>query len=138
MHDVGKIALPDTILKKKGKLTPEEKAFMENHTKIGVKIFNNAKSPMMRACGVIALTHHERFDGSGYPGGYVGTETPVFGRIAAIIDCYDAMTSKRPYGEPISPHSALQEIYNWRDKYFQRNSRFCLTYGGRRPQQAGI
>ena len=67
----------------------------------------------------IALTHHERFDGSGYPNGIMGTMIPVYGRMAGIIDVYDAMTSKRPYSEAIAQHAALQKIYNWRNKFFQ-------------------
>jgi len=67
----------------------------------------------------IALTHHERFDGSGYPNGLHGTRIPVYGRMAAIIDCYDAMTSNRPFSTAKSPYSALQNIYNWRGSAFQ-------------------
>ena len=67
----------------------------------------------------IALTHHERFDGSGYPGGLVGTQTPVYGRIAGVIDSYNAMISHRPYSEPQSQHKVLQQMYNWRNKLFQ-------------------
>ena len=97
MHDVGKIMLPDSILKKKGKLTAEERKVVKNHPRVGASIFQNAKSPMMRACGVISLSHHERFDGTGYPGGLKGEDIPLYGRIVALADCFDAYTAKRPY-----------------------------------------
>jgi putative two-component system response regulator len=97
MHDVGKVILPDNILKKKGKLVPEEEKLMRKHPEVGADIFKNAKSPMMRACRTIALTHHERFDGSGYPQGLKGGEIPLYGRIVALADCFDAFTSQRSY-----------------------------------------
>ncbi len=97
MHDVGKVMLPDKILKKKGKLTPVEKKLMRRHPEVGAQIFKNAKSPMMRACRTIALTHHERFDGSGYPRGLKGENIPLYGRIVALADCFDAFASQRSY-----------------------------------------
>lgn len=99
MHDIGKITLPDSILKKQGKLTSEERFMMMKHPEAGARIFHNAKSPVMRACGVIALTHHERFDGKGYPHGLKGENIPLYGRIVGLADCFDAYTSKRPYKE---------------------------------------
>lgn len=118
LMDIGKMNVPEEILNKTTTLTDEEFKEIKKHVNYGVEKLRKTDGISEDIIN-IALTHHERFDGSGYPGGYVGTETPVFGRIAAIIDCYDAMTSKRPYGEPVSPHKALQEIYNWRNKYFQ-------------------
>ena len=97
MHDVGKIMIPDAILKKKGKLTEEERALMHKHTEVGAEIFKNARSPIMKACGTIALVHHERFDGSGYPEHLKGKQIPLYGRIVALADCFDAYTSRRPY-----------------------------------------
>jgi len=97
MHDIGKIMLPDNILKKKGKLTEKEKSIMRKHAEVGAKMFKNAKSPIMKACGVIAMVHHERFDGSGYPCGLKGKEIPLYGRIVALADCFDAYTSERSY-----------------------------------------
>lgn len=118
LMDIGKMRIPSEILNKTETLTDEEFREIKKHGIYSVEILNQTEGISQDVIN-IAMTHHERFDGSGYPNGLVGVATPVFGRIAAIIDCYDAMTSKRPYGEPISPHAALQEIYNWRDKYFQ-------------------
>jgi len=97
MHDAGKIALPDTILKKKGKLTSEEIKLVREHPAIGAEIFKSARSTIMRACGIIALTHHERFDGAGYPQGLKGKEIPLYGRIVGLADVFEAFTAKRSY-----------------------------------------
>ncbi|MFH1395730.1 MAG: HD domain-containing phosphohydrolase [Candidatus Omnitrophota bacterium] len=102
MHDIGKIILPDAILKKKGKLSDEEMALMRKHPEVGAEIFKNAKTEIMRACRVIAYTHHEHFDGSGYPQGLKGEDIPVYGRIVALADCFDALTSKRSYKDAYS------------------------------------
>lgn len=110
MHDIGKIMLPDKILKKKSKLTEEEKTIMRKHAEIGADIFKNAKSPIMQACGAIALVHHERFDGSGYPNGLKGKNIPLYGRIVALADCFDAYTSKRPYKKAYSFEKAVSMI----------------------------
>ncbi|MFH1877968.1 MAG: HD domain-containing phosphohydrolase [Candidatus Omnitrophota bacterium] len=99
MHDIGKIVLPDSILKKEGKLTDEEREIIQAHPEVGSQIFKLSKSPIMKACGVIALSHHERFDGTGYPGGLKGAQIPLYGRIVGLADCFDALTSKRPYKE---------------------------------------
>jgi len=101
MHDVGKIILSDQILKKKGKLDSGEVKDMRRHTETGFEIFREAKSPVLKACGVIALTHHERFDGTGYPNKLKGDQIHLYGRIVALADCFDAYTSKRPYKEAI-------------------------------------
>ncbi|MGH7198037.1 MAG: HD-GYP domain-containing protein, partial [Candidatus Omnitrophota bacterium] len=97
MHDIGKIAIPDAILKKPGKLTPEEWEVMKQHTVIGSKIFQNSRSSILRAAAQIALTHHEKYDGSGYPRGLKGEDIPIFGRITAVVDVFDAVLSKRCY-----------------------------------------
>jgi len=97
MHDIGKIGIPDHILLKPGKLTPEEWEIMKQHTVIGASILEGATSEVIKQGAVIALNHHERWDGSGYPNGLKGENIPLGGRITAIADVFDALTSKRPY-----------------------------------------
>ena len=97
MHDVGKVAIPDLILLKPGKLTAEEFELMKRHAQIGHEILRDSSSPKLQAAAIIALSHHERFDGSGYPGGVAGEAIPLHGRIVATADVFDALTSERPY-----------------------------------------
>ncbi len=99
MHDIGKIGIPDAILQKPAKLNADEWRIMEQHTVIGAQIFKSAQSPFLRAVSEIALTHHERFDGRGYPNGIPGGKIPIFGRIVAVADIFDALVSKRCYKE---------------------------------------
>lgn len=97
MHDVGKIGIPDKILRKPGRLTDEERAEMQKHATIGFNILSGSSSPFMQTAATIALTHHEKMDGSGYPHGLVGEDIPREGRIAAIADVFDALVSDRVY-----------------------------------------
>jgi putative two-component system response regulator len=97
LHDIGKIGTPDNILLKPGKLTPEEFEIMKLHTVIGEKILSNSVSPILQAGARIAISHHEKFDGSGYPNALKGTAIPLEGRIVAVADVFDALTSERPY-----------------------------------------
>lgn len=97
MHDVGKLGTPDHILLKPGKLTPEEFEIMKRHAEIGWTILKDGASPILRLAAEIAHTHHEKFDGSGYPRGLAGEAIPLSGRIVAVADVYDALTSARPY-----------------------------------------
>ena len=97
MHDVGKLGTPDAILLKPGKLSPEEFAVMKQHATIGWEILRDSSAPTLRTAAEIAYTHHEKFDGSGYPRGLKGEDIPLFGRIVAVADVFDALTSARPY-----------------------------------------
>lgn len=97
MHDIGKVGTPDNILLKPGRLTDEEMEVMRQHASIGHDILNGSSSPMIQMAAEIALTHHEKFDGSGYPNGLVGEAIPLAGRIVAVADVFDALTSARPY-----------------------------------------
>ena len=118
MMDMGNVNVPEGILNKKGRLTEAEYRIVKKHVGHSVVILKKTKG-MNEDIINIALTHHERFDGSGYPNALQGTQIPVYGRMAAIIDCYDAMTSDRPFSAAKSPYSALQNIYNWRGSAFQ-------------------
>ena len=118
LMDVGKVKVADNILNKTGTLSPEEFDEMKNHVYYGVNLLRNTPGINETIINVV-LTHHERYDGSGYPNGLKEKEVPVYGRIAAIIDCYTAMTGNSTYRAAFAPHKALQTIYNWRNKYFQ-------------------
>ena len=120
LMDVGKVKLPKALLSKTTPPTKEEVAILRKHVAFSVDILRKAKD-MNEHIINIALTHHERYDGSGYPNGLVGTQTPAFGRIASIIDCYDSMISSAPYKQAIPEHKALQNIYNLSDKLFQKD-----------------
>src|SRR5690606_9716812 len=110
LHDVGKIAIPDAILRKEGRLTDEEFAVMRQHTVVGARILGGGRSDLMAVAESIALSHHERWDGSGYPDGLRGEEIPMHARIVAIADVYDAVTTPRHYRSPWSPEVAIREI----------------------------
>ncbi len=107
MHDVGKMGVPDSILLKPGKLTPEEWVVMKRHTVYGQNILKDSDSELLQVAEVIAVSHHERFDGTGYPNGLSGEDIPLFGRICAVTDVFDALTSYRPYKPPFSNDEAL-------------------------------
>ncbi|MBI2305808.1 MAG: response regulator [Rhodocyclales bacterium] len=97
MHDVGKIGIPDYILLKPGRLTPEEFEVMKSHARLGHELLQGSSSRILQAGAAIALAHHEKFDGSGYPQRLAGEAIPLFGRIVAVADVFDALTSERPY-----------------------------------------
>lgn len=110
MHDVGKIAIPDAILQHPGPLDAEQWRIMKTHTTEGAKILAGSRSPLVRMAEVIALTHHEKWDGAGYPNGLSGEDIPLEGRIVALCDVYDALVSERPYKRPWTHDDALDEI----------------------------
>jgi len=110
MHDVGKIGIPDRILQKSGKLDPDEWIIMRKHPEIGADILGDSDNSLIDAARQVALTHHEKWDGTGYPNHLAGEEIPVFGRIVAIADVFDALTSKRPYKHGWTVEEALVEI----------------------------
>jgi putative two-component system response regulator len=108
MHDIGKIGIPDAILLKKGPLTPGERRIMESHTLLGARLLAGSPSALIQAGAGIALTHHERWDGTGYPRGLAGTNIPLGGRICAVVDVFDALTSDRPYRQALPLEEALK------------------------------
>ncbi|HQO08499.1 MAG TPA: HD domain-containing protein [Clostridiales bacterium] len=110
LHDVGKVGISDVILKKPAKLTPDEYDIMKLHTTFGSRLFSNFESDFDRMASVIAGTHHENWDGSGYPDKPKGDEIPVFGRIVAVADVYDALSCKRAYKEAWAEEDVLNEI----------------------------
>lgn len=121
MHDIGKIGIPDRIILKPGPLNDEEWALMRQHPQIGADIIGENTHPLMQYARSIALTHHEKWDGSGYPNGLVGEQIPFVGRLAALADVYDALTSKRPYKEAWSVEKASQIIHEGAGKHFDPN-----------------
>jgi len=118
LHDIGKIGIPDNILLKPGKLTPEEWDVMKLHTVIGGKILGGSQSEILKMAEVIALTHQEKWDGSGYPLGLKEEEIPLVGRITTICDVFDALTSERPYKREWSAEEAREYIENEAGKHF--------------------
>lgn len=118
MHDIGKIGIPDNILLKPGKLTEDERTLMQRHTLIGAEIIGDHASDLLSLAKNIALTHHERWDGKGYPHGLSEDEIPFEGRIAAICDVFDALTSERPYKKAWSFDDAIQYIISESGKAF--------------------
>jgi len=118
MHDIGKIGIPDKILLKPGMLDKEEFEFMKKHTTIGGKLLEGSGAEIMVSAREIALTHHEKWDGSGYPRQLQGEEIPLEGRIAGLADVFDALTSKRPYKDPYPIEKACEIIRQGRAKHF--------------------
>jgi putative two-component system response regulator len=119
LHDVGKIGIPDRILQKPGKLDPDEWHIMQSHVTIGANIIGQHERGVLAMAHRIALSHHEKWDGSGYPSGLAGEAIPLEGRIVAIADVFDALTSVRPYKKAWSLEEALQYLRDNRDKHFQ-------------------
>lgn len=118
MHDVGKIGIPDNVLKKPGSFTPEERATMNQHAAMGAKILGSSRIPLFQVAAEAALAHHERWDGSGYPAGLAGEAIPLSGRIVAIVDFFDALTMDRCYRKAFSYERALAMLAEQRGKAF--------------------
>jgi putative two-component system response regulator len=136
LHDVGKIGISDTILLKTGKLTPEEFTLMKRHCEIGAQLLSNGRSELLKVARSIAVSHHERFDGSGYPFGLKGEEIPLAGRIVAVADVFDALTSERPYKRAWSVEEACAEIQSQSGRHFDPAvvEAFCAL----QPEELGL
>lgn len=118
MHDLGKIGIPDHILLKPGKLDPDEWEVMKTHAEIGAEILGAGASDYVNMGAIIALSHHEKWDGSGYPSGLAGEDIPLAGRICAVADVFDALISRRPYKEPFSVEKSLEIMEQGRGTHF--------------------
>jgi putative two-component system response regulator len=118
MHDIGKIGVPDSILLKPGPITPAERRTMQAHTQIGHDLLRGSESEILRLAAEIAWTHHERYDGGGYPRRLAGDEIPIEGRIAAVADVFDALTSTRPYRQALPVQEALSIMRAERGRHF--------------------
>jgi putative two-component system response regulator len=118
LHDVGKVGVPDRILLKPSRLTAAEFELMKSHTLIGAEILAGSSWPVLRLAEEIALSHHERWDGTGYPAGKVEDEIPISGRIVIVADNFDALTHSRPYAEAWEPEKATAEIRRQSGQHF--------------------
>ena len=127
MHDIGKIGIPDRILLKPSRLSPEEWGIMQSHTTIGAELLAGHDSGLMQMAYHTALTHHEKWDGSGYPHGLAGKAIPLVGRITAICDVFDALTSERPYKAAWAIEDAVAELQELRGTHFDPElvDQFC-------------
>ena len=118
LHDAGKIGIPDAVLNKPGPHTDEESALMRTHAEIGRHIFESHNSPVLKAAAIVAGEHHERWDGGGYPNGFRGEQIHIFGRILALADVFDALTTQRCYKEPWPLKRTLQYLIEERGRRF--------------------
>ncbi|WOD09124.1 two-component system response regulator [Marinomonas sp. GJ51-6] len=118
MHDIGKIGIPDSILLKPGKLTAEEYEIMKTHVDIGAEILSNPRSHLIKLTHIMALSHHEKWDGSGYPNGLSQEDIPIEGRLIAVADVFDALTSERPYKKAWPIDEAINYIFEQSGKHF--------------------
>lgn len=118
LHDVGKVAIPDAILLKPGSLTPEERAIVETHAEEGYRLLRGSSSSILDMAATIALSHHEKWDGSGYPRGLAGEEIPIEGRIVAIADVFDALTTDRVYRPAFPVECAVEMMREQRAQHF--------------------
>jgi response regulator RpfG family c-di-GMP phosphodiesterase len=117
-HDIGKVGIKDEILLAQRRLSEEEFEIMKEHAMIGYEILKDSQSIYLKAGALIALTHHEKYDGSGYPNGLVGDDISIYGRIVAVVDVFDALTSQRPYKKAWSVEDALDLLEKEKGKHF--------------------
>lgn len=118
LHDIGKIGIPDSILLKPDRLIPHEWELMKTHSRLGYELLKDSKSPYLYAGAIIALSHHEKYDGSGYPSGLKSNSIPLYGRIVAIADVFDALCSPRPYKESWSFNDSFNYIIEHKGSHF--------------------
>ncbi|MGB5792269.1 HD domain-containing phosphohydrolase, partial [Poseidonibacter sp.] len=118
MHDIGKVGIPDSILKKPSKLTPEEFEIMKKHSEIGYNILKSSNREVLKAATIISLTHHEKYDGTGYPKGLKGEDIHIYGRITAIADVFDALGSQRVYKKAWKDEDIFQLLKDNKGKHF--------------------
>ncbi|WP_349744654.1 HD-GYP domain-containing protein [Roseateles cavernae] len=118
MHDVGKIGIPDGVLKKPGGFTADERLVMNQHPELGARILGRSRIPLFQLAAEVALTHHERWDGRGYPVGTAGEEIPLSGRIVSVVDFFDALTMDRVYRPAFSDAKALEMLMAERGRAF--------------------
>ncbi|MBT9511134.1 MAG: HD-GYP domain-containing protein [Acidovorax sp.] len=118
MHDVGKIGIPDSVLKKPGGFTPEERQIMNRHASMGAELLGKSRIPLFQMAAEVAFTHHERWDGQGYPRQLAGNAIPLSGRIVSVVDFYDALTMDRVYRPAYSHEQAMEMMLEQREKAF--------------------
>jgi len=135
LHDMGKIAIPDSVLLKEGKLDDAELAIMRRHPRIGYELLSGSQNRFIQVGALIALRHHERYDGSGYPDGLVGEAIPLEARIVAVADVFDALVSPRPYKEAWTMEATLAYLYAQRGRLFDPRCVDALVRGREALQQ---
>lgn len=136
LHDIGKLAISDAILRKKGALTDAERVEMQTHAEIGARLLGGSNSPVLNTAATIAATHHERWDGGGYPTGLSGESIPLWGRIVAVADVFDALTHDRPYKNAWPVELAIEEIERQSGRHFDPRivAAFLATRRGSAPR----
>lgn len=127
MHDVGKIGIADAVLKKPGSFTPDERLQMNRHAEIGAEILGRSRIPLFQLAAEVALTHHERWDGRGYPRGLAGEQIPLSGRIVAVADCFDALTMDRCYRPAFADAKALEMLQQERGRAYDPQVVDCFV-----------
>ncbi len=135
MHDIGKVVVPDALLQKRTPLTHEERLLLRTHVPAGYEMLKNARAPELKLGAEIALGHHERWDGGGYPNGRAGTAIPISARIVAVADAFDAMLSDRPYRNAMPYEQAFTELHNHAGGTIR--SRGCKSSGSQSRRDAG-